>query len=211
MDAVLAVATQDFERHVARLQRYIRQKSISAERNGNDQMAEMLAADIVALGGRGEVVPGVDFPIVYGRFDVGAPRTVLIHSMYDTTPADEPGWVVPPFEARRMDFEDLGECIVGRGAEDTKGPVAAIFGMIESHRRANRKLPVNLVLLFEASELGSLSLPAFVEKHAEELKVADVAYWPWHTERRVEELAKLFAAVRGESAAPAVLRKNLRP
>ena len=27
----------------------------------------------------------------------------------------------------------------------------------------------------------------------------------------LEELAKLFAAVRGESAAPAVLRKNLRP
>ena len=42
--------------------------------------------------------------------------------MYDTTAADEPGWVVPPFEARRVDFADLGECIVGRGAEDSKGP-----------------------------------------------------------------------------------------
>jgi acetylornithine deacetylase/succinyl-diaminopimelate desuccinylase-like protein len=184
LDDVLSAADRDFERHVARLQRYIRQKSISAERNGNDQMAEMLAADIVALGGRGEVAKGVDFPIVHGRFDVGAPCTVLIHSMYDTTPAHEPDWVVPAFEARRIDFEDLGECIVARGAEDTKGPVAAILGMIESHRRAGCELPVNLILLFEASELGSLSLPAFVEQHATELASADVAYWPWHTQRR---------------------------
>ena len=183
LSSVLAAADRDFERHVARLQGYIRQKSVSAERDGNEAMAAILAADIDALGGRGRVVPGVDFPIVYGRFDVGAPRTVLIHSMYDTTPADEPGWVVPPFEARRMDFEDLGECIVGRGAEDTKGPVAAILNMVESHRAAGVALPVNLIVLFEASELGSLSLPPFVAAHADELKVADVAYWPWHTQR----------------------------
>ena len=38
------------------------------------------------LGGTAEVVPGVDFPIVQGRIDAGAQRTVLVHSMYDTTP-----------------------------------------------------------------------------------------------------------------------------
>lgn len=181
--AIRDLADRDFERHITRVQRYIRQKSVSAERNGNQEMAAMLAADVDALGGQGRVVPGVDFPIVYGRFDVGAPRTVLIHSMYDTTPADESGWVVPPYDACRMEFEDFGECIVGRGAEDTKGPVAAILGAIESYRRANCRLPVNLILLFEASELGSLSLPAFVDEYAAELR-ADVAYWPWHTERR---------------------------
>ncbi len=59
-------------------------------------MAAMLGADIEALRGYGEVVPGVDFPIsFYGRFDAGALRRVLIDSMYDTTAADEPGWVVP--------------------------------------------------------------------------------------------------------------------
>lgn len=183
LETVLACARDDFELHVARLRRYIRQKSISAEKTGNDEMAGMLAADINELGGVGRVVPGIDFPIVYGRFDVGAPRTVLIHSMYDTTPADEPGWTVQPFQAVRTNFESYGECIVGRGAEDTKGPVAAIFGMIESHRRANVDLPVNLILLFEASELGSKSLPAFVEKHAGELRHANVAYWPWLTQQ----------------------------
>jgi acetylornithine deacetylase/succinyl-diaminopimelate desuccinylase-like protein len=183
LSKVIAASTAELETHIARLQRYIRQPSVSAEKRGNTDMARMLAADIDALGGAGRVVPGVDFPIVYGRFDVGAERTVLIHSMYDTTPADEPGWIVPPFEAVRMDFEDFGPCIVGRGAEDTKGPVSTIFAMIDSHRRANVPLPVNLILLFEASELGSASLPPFVESHLEELRSADVAYWPWHTQR----------------------------
>lgn len=181
LETVLKTAESEFERHVARLQRYIRQPSVSAENRGNEEMAALLVADIHALGGKARLVPGVDFPIVYGHFDVGAERTVLIHGMYDTALAGEPDWVVDPFEAKRMDFENLGECIVGRGAEDTKGPIATAFGMIESYKLAGVPLPVNLILVFEASELGSASLPPFVEKHAAELRKADVAYWPWHS------------------------------
>ncbi|HZP75038.1 MAG TPA: M20/M25/M40 family metallo-hydrolase [Pseudolabrys sp.] len=166
------------------MQRFIRQPSVSAAGRGNDAMAAMLADEIRAFGGTAEVVPGVDFPIVYGRIDAGAERTVLIHSMYDTTPADEPGWLVPPFDAVRMDFENYGECIVARGAEDTKGPVGAVFAMLDSYRRAGVALPVNFILLFEASELGSASLPPFVHAHREILRQADVAYWPWHTQRQ---------------------------
>lgn len=183
LNNVLYAADSNFEAHVARLQRYIRQPSVSAEARGNSEMAAMLAAEIRNYGGDGEVVEGVDFPIVYGRIDSGAKRTVLIHSMYDTTPADEPGWVVPPFDAVRTNFENLGECIVGRGAEDTKGPVSAVFAMIDSHRRADIPLPVNLILLFEASELGSASLPPFIQANRDALAKADVAYWPWHTQR----------------------------
>jgi acetylornithine deacetylase/succinyl-diaminopimelate desuccinylase-like protein len=183
LEKVLDAANSQFESHVARLQRFIRQLSVSAEARGNDDMAAMLAAEIHAFGGMAEVAPGVDFPIVYGRIESGASRTVLIHSMYDTTPATEPGWVVPPFDAVRMNFENYGECIVGRGAEDTKGPMSAVFAMIDSYQRAGVPLPVNLILLFEASELGSASLPPFVHAHREALSKADVAYWPWHTQR----------------------------
>ena len=183
LDKILAAAEAHFEDHVTRLQRFIRQPSVSAESRGNDEMAAMLAEEIRVLGGKAEIVPGVDFPIVYGRIDSGAPRTVLIHSMYDTTPATEPEWLVPPFDAVRMDFENFGECIVARGAEDTKGPVSAVFAMIDSHRRAGIPLPVNLILVFEASELGSASLPPFVRSHRDALRKADVAYWPWHTQR----------------------------
>ena len=105
---VLNAAETHFEDHVARLQRYLRQPSVSAEARGNAEMAAILAEDIRTFGGTARVVPGVDFPIVHGEINSGARRTVLIHSMYDTTPATEPAWVVPPFEARRMEFENYG-------------------------------------------------------------------------------------------------------
>lgn len=184
LEHVLGQAEKDFESHILRLQRYIRQPSVSAENRGNDEMAALIADEINCLGGVGRVVAGDEFPIVYGRFDVGATRTMIIHSMYDTTPADEPNWVVPPYEARRIqNYEDLGECIVGRGAEDTKGPVCTAMSAIEAYRAAGVPLPCNIILIFEASELGSGSLPGFIKAYEHELKGADVCFWPWHSQR----------------------------
>lgn len=184
LDQALAQASKAYESHIERLQRYIRQPSVSAENRGLEDMAALMAKEINELGGVGKVVPGKDFPIVYGRFDVGAPRTMVMHSMYDTTPADEPTWIVPPFEARRIkNYENLGECIVGRGAEDTKGPLATLMSAVAAYRAANIPLPCNVIMLYEASELGSKSLPAFVEKHADELRGADVCFWPWYTQK----------------------------
>jgi acetylornithine deacetylase/succinyl-diaminopimelate desuccinylase-like protein len=184
LDSVLQQAQRDFEPHLERLQRYIRQPSVSAENRGIDETAAMIAAEIGQLGGVGRVAPAKEFPIVYGRFDVGAPRTLIVHSMYDTTPADEPNWSVPPFEGRRVQpFENLGECIVGRGAEDTKGPLTTVINAIAAYRAAGVRLPCNVVLVLEASELGSGSLPGFVAEYADELRKACVCFWPWHTQR----------------------------
>src|SRR5690606_26430022 len=119
-----------------RLRRFIQQPSISSDGSGIDAMAELVASEIRDLGGEASVVPGLDFPIVYGRFDEGAERTVLIHGMYDTVSADGTGWISPPFDAAIVDLDGLGECLVGRGAEDTKGPLAATLSMIAVHRRA---------------------------------------------------------------------------
>jgi acetylornithine deacetylase/succinyl-diaminopimelate desuccinylase-like protein len=185
LEPVLRQAERDFDAYLGRLQRYIQQHSISAENRGIDETAAMVAKEINDLGGVGKVVPAREFPIVYGRFDVGAKRTVLVHSMYDTTPADEPNWSVPPFEGRRVaDFEGrLGDCIVGRGTEDTKGPLTTVLNAIAAYRDAGVRLPCNVWIVLEASELGSGSLPGFVKENAGELARADVCFWPWHTER----------------------------
>jgi acetylornithine deacetylase/succinyl-diaminopimelate desuccinylase-like protein len=184
IEPVLRQAERDFDAHLERLQRYIRQPSVSAENRGIEDTAAMVAKEIGQLGGVGRVLPAREFPIVYGRFDVGASRTLLVHSMYDTTPADEPNWSVPPFEGRRVpQFENLGDCIVGRGAEDTKGPLTTVLNAIAAYRDAGVKLPCNVWMVLEASELGSGSLPGFVKEHAAELGKADVCFWPWHTQR----------------------------
>lgn len=35
-------------------------------------------------------------PVVYGYYDAGADKTIIVYMMYDTQPADEHGWIVPP-------------------------------------------------------------------------------------------------------------------
>ena len=127
LDKVIEYAAQNFPAHIDRLQRYLRQPSVSATDEGINEMADMLAVDIKALGGESKIIQTPEFPVVYGRFEVGAPRTILIHSMYDVSLAEEPDWIVPPFSAKRQELPGLGECIIARGAEDTKGPIASIF------------------------------------------------------------------------------------
>jgi acetylornithine deacetylase/succinyl-diaminopimelate desuccinylase-like protein len=148
-----------------------------------DAMLARLTREIGALGGNVRVVQTPELPVLFATIDAKAPRTVLVHCMYDTVPANEPGWQVPPFEARRLDFEDLGDCIVGRGAEDTKGPYTALLNAIASYRAAGVPLPINVMLVMEASELGSGGIADFVHCFREELSCADLAYFPWNTER----------------------------
>lgn len=183
LERVVEHVQQNFDASIERLQRYIRQRSVSAYNDGLDAMCDMLVEDARALGGEAEIVPGDQFPIVYSRFDAGAEKTLIVHTMYDTTPAEEPDWVVDPFAATRMEWKGLGECIVARGAQDTKGPLALIHNVIAHYRDAGVPLPVNVVLVQEASEMASGSIIGFVRDHQDELRNADVVWWPMFSDR----------------------------
>lgn len=69
----------------------------------------------------------------------GAPR-VLVNVHLDTVPA-APGWTGSPFELRRE-----GERLVGLGAADTKGAIAAVLAALESVR------PRDVAVLFSGDE-----------------------------------------------------------
>lgn len=182
VETVVEAVARDFEaKHLERLIRYMRQPSVAATGEGIEEMTRILKDDIDKLGGEAAIVEGDEYPIVYGKFDVGAPTTLLVHTMYDVALTGEPEWVVEPFSATRMPWKDFGECILGRGAEDTKSQVALIYNAIAAYRDARVELPVNVILVQEASELGSGSIGGFVRDHLDELKKADVAWWPFVT------------------------------
>jgi len=181
IDDVARVISRDFEeKHLARLIRYVRQPSVAATGNGIADMARLLKEDIDELGGDGSVVCGDGFPVVYGRFDVGAARTVLVHSQYDVWPPGAHGWIVDPFSASRMNWKGLGDCIVGRGAQDAKCQVALIYNAIEAYRAAGERLPVNIILV-QAASVGGHSLAAFVADHPDLFAAVNVAWWPFLT------------------------------
>jgi acetylornithine deacetylase/succinyl-diaminopimelate desuccinylase-like protein len=175
---------EHFPQHLARVQTFVRQPSISGEGVGMPEMAALVAGSIRELGGTADVVPTPGWPVVYGELDAGALRTLLLYGMYDVQPVVGEEWLVPPFEGRIIPFEDRGDCVVARGVYNTKGPLAGLFSALESVRAVEGRLPVNLKFMIEGEEeLGSRNLPAFVERHKEKLR-ADGTYFAFYAQEK---------------------------
>jgi acetylornithine deacetylase/succinyl-diaminopimelate desuccinylase-like protein len=118
-------------------------------------------------------------PVVLARFDVGAARTVLLYNMYDVMPADETGWTVPPFEGALVERADVGWSLVGRGAENNKGPLAGMLVVLDAMLGASGTLPANVEVLVEGEEeSGSGALRAMLAAEPRLLRPAHAALFP---------------------------------
>ncbi|BAS27999.1 M20/M25/M40 family metallo-hydrolase [Limnochorda pilosa] len=172
-----------FDEDLERVRGFLRTPSISYTGEGIQETAEQVAGFIRELGGEARVVPTEGHPIVSGRLDQGAPKSVLVYGMYDVMPADEPNWSSDPWGAEIRDLPKLGRSIIGRGAVNTKGPLAAFFRAVARYQEAAGRLPVNLLFAIEGEEeMGSRHFVPFVEDHLEELKEADAVLFPFFSE-----------------------------
>jgi len=169
-----------FDEHICRLQKLVRQPSISAENRGVRECAELVRRYLTDLGCRdARLVETSGNPVVYGFYDAGVNKTVIVYFMYDTQPVDEPGWAVPPLEGRVVDMKPFGKCLVARGAINTKGELGAFLNACESIVASGEKIPLNLVFVAEGEEeLGSRHLPEFINKYLDKLKEADAVFFP---------------------------------
>jgi acetylornithine deacetylase/succinyl-diaminopimelate desuccinylase-like protein len=143
---------------------------------------------------RVEVVPTAVHPVVYGEYRAAPARaTVLVYGHYDVQPADPlDEWESGPFEPTVR-----GDNIYARGAADMKGQLAAFLMACQS-LKATGGLPVNLKLLFEGEEeIGSPSLPDFVESRREELASDTVLICDSPIER--PDLPALVCSLRGNA------------
>jgi len=168
--------------HVKQLQRWVRQQSVSAQNRGISEMAELVAGDLRQLGFKEvALVPTRGHPGVFGFYDAGAPRTLVIYMMYDVQP-EETGWKVPAFDGAVVDH-DLGRVLMARGATNQKGPERAFLNAIDSIIRTRGKLPVNLLVVAEGEEeLGSPNYPQVIDKYEERLKKAHGVYFPMNSQ-----------------------------
>ena len=177
--AIYAYIDDSLEEHVGALQRWMRQPSISAQNEGVIEMAEMLKGDLQALGFQeAELVPTDGHPGVWGYYDAGADKTLVVYMMYDVQPVNPEDWDSPPFEANLVDHE-LGKVIMARGATNQKGPERAFLNALESIIAVEGKLPVNIMIAAEGEEeLGSPHYPQIVDAYEERLKQADGVLFP---------------------------------
>ena len=171
------------DEHLAALQRWLRQPSISAQDVGVRDMAEMLRGDLEALGFQeAELVPTAGHPGVWGYYDAGADKTLVVYMMYDVQPVEEEDWRSPPFEAAVVDHP-LGRALMARGATNQKGPERAFLNALAAVLAVHGTLPVNLMVAAEGEEeLGSPNYAEVIAPYAERLRRADGVLFPFNSQ-----------------------------
>ncbi|MEW5916127.1 MAG: M20/M25/M40 family metallo-hydrolase [Gemmatimonadota bacterium] len=170
-------------KHVANMQRWVRQRSVSAQNDGIQQMARLVEADLKALGFKETaLVPTSGHPSVWGFYDAGAPKTLAVYMMYDVQPVEPTGWSVDAFAGQIVD-RPLGRVLMARGATNQKGPQRAFLNALDAIIATQKTLPVNLMVIAEGEEeLGSLHFPEAIEKYADRLRAASGVFFPFNSQ-----------------------------
>ncbi|MEZ4523466.1 MAG: M20/M25/M40 family metallo-hydrolase [Thermomicrobiales bacterium] len=169
--------------HIERLRSWISQPSISNTGEGIQECAELTASFFRELGCQtveidpiGETRWGtIANPVVFGHYDAGAEKTLLLYFMYDTMPTGDPDrWVKPPHAGEIIEQEPFKAVMIGRGTINSKGPQMALLNALMSIKAVAGELPVNLMLIAEGDEERmSIGLHEFIHRNAERLRQAD--------------------------------------
>ena len=195
--AVYEYIDANLDDHVAALQRWLRQPSISAQDVGIQDMAGMLRQDLLDMGfAEAELVPTDGHPGVWGYYDAGADRTLVVYLMYDVQPVDPEDWISPPFDAEVIDHE-LGRVLMARGATNQKGPQRAFLNALESIIAVEGNLPVNIMVAAEGEEeLGSPHYPQIIDAYEDRLREADGVLFPFNSQTP-DGLINMILSVKG--------------
>ena len=159
------------EKHLNELMEFLRIPSISSLSEHKEDVqnaAQWLATKLKALNMENvSVDPTEGHPVVYGEWlhAEGKP-TILFYGHYDVQPVDPLNlWDSAPFEPEIRDNK-----LFARGSSDDKGQVFMHLKTIEALFATTGTLPVNVKFILEGEEeIGSPSLPKYVEAHKEKL------------------------------------------
>ena len=181
----------NIDSHVETYRKWLQQPSISNSGEGIPESAEMVKGYFEELGCQEARVydtgvteygsPGN--PVVWGKCDEGAEKTVAFWWQADTMPVTQPdNWIAPPFEARLVDGETAvvpgaSRVVIARGASNSKGRHAAQLAALRSMRATMGKLPVNLMFVVEFDEERmDIGLRKFFQDHSDLMQGADALF-----------------------------------
>jgi acetylornithine deacetylase/succinyl-diaminopimelate desuccinylase-like protein len=183
-EAIFRHIDDHIDEHVAHIQSWVRQPSVSWDNLGVGECAELVADSYRRLGCREvEIIPGRFHPGVWAHYDAGAPVTVHSYCMFDTRPVDEKEWRHDPWGAELASIDPYPRVLVGRGAMAAKGPYVAWLNALASIIAVEGALPVNVMFLAEGEEiLGSPTYRQFVARHADRLKDVAASFVPAMTQ-----------------------------
>jgi acetylornithine deacetylase/succinyl-diaminopimelate desuccinylase-like protein len=174
--------------HVASIQEFVRQPSISHTGEGIRECAKLVEKYFKELGCQETRIeePGVTKwglegdPVVIGKYHAGAEKTLINYIMYDTMPVyhgELELWSVPPWEARIVELPPFPKVVMGRGSTNSKGPAMSFIKACESIKAVAGELPVNLIFVAEGDEERmDIGLQKFMFENADEFEGVDALY-----------------------------------
>ncbi len=143
----------------------IRIPSVSCQPEHKDDMlrcAELWKKLLLAAGcHKAEIMPSNGNPFVYGEYNIGASKTVLVYAHYDVMPVEPlEQWFSNPWEPEIRDGR-----LYARGADDDKGQAMIQVKAFE-YLVSENLMNCNVKFIFEGEEeIGSPSLEAFIKEH----------------------------------------------
>jgi len=177
-EAIHRYIDDHLDEHVANVQGWVRQPSVSWDDIGVKDCAALVAQSYRDLGCQEvEIVEGKYQPGVWAVYDAGAPVTVHNYCMYDTRTVNPAGWSHDPWGAEIVPLGPYPKVLMGRGALGAKGPYVAFLNALKAIVAVEGTLPLNIMFLAEGDEImGSPSYPAFVERYRERLQTVKASY-----------------------------------
>lgn len=158
---------------IEQLGRLCAQPSISAQRIGVDECADLTATMLREEGFTAEILPTGGSPIVYGERHGRSDRTLLFYNHYDVQPPEPLElWNTPPFTLTRV-----GDHLYARGVSDDKGQLITRMAATAAVRDALGELPVSLKYFVEGEEeVGSPNIPGAIDAYKDKF-AADGCIW----------------------------------
>ena len=170
LEQVYGAIDRAFPDHLEKCRAFLRQKSVSATGEGIRETAEWVRGSIEVLGGEATFWGDPAFPVVFGRVNGNSEKTLIVYGMYDVQPAEERKWISPPFAAEIHNLPGLGDCVIARGAVNSKGALCGLFNVLGT-LKAMEGIPINLIFTIEGEEeMGSPQFETFIRTHQDELK-----------------------------------------
>lgn len=169
MEKIYEWIDQHQDTFVKELQDFLRQPSISAQKIGLEECADMTLQIMKKAGiqdaGLYPTNGGPD--VAFGSLPGAADKTLLCYAHYDVQPpGSDDLWRFPPFGA------EIDEGIIyARGATDNKSGLLAFVYAAQAFQEVNGKPPIHLKFLFEGEEeVGSPHLGDWVDRHLEMIR-----------------------------------------
>jgi len=164
---------QHRDESISELARLCAQPSISTQSIGIQECASLVAGMLRKRGFDAGIHPTALHPVIVAEAKGKRDKTLLFYNHYDVQPPEPLElWETPPFEPALRDGK-----LYARGVADDKGHIMSRLAAIDAILSVEGELPCNIKFVIEGEEeMGSPSLPHFVEAHARELS-AEACIW----------------------------------